>query len=102
MIAHDIIEETDGDLKISNGDLVVGESDNQHIRDLIEGAPGWWKQFPLAGLNPYKYYNSKNSEQTVKNDVKKQLTQDGYVDIVADISIESNGKLTGQINATRK
>jgi len=102
MIAHDFLDDTDGDAKISNGDLAIGESDKQHIQDILYSAPGWWKQYPLVGLNPYRYINSKDTLQSLTNNVKGQLTADGYIKINSNISIDSAGRISGNVDAQRK
>lgn len=101
MIAHDFLEEQEGDIKISDGDFVVGESDKDHIRDIINSSPGHWKQFPLQGIDPPRYLNSKNTLQTLKNVINEKLTMDGYIKIVQDITL-SNGSISGEVYAQRK
>jgi len=42
---------TNNDLTITPaGDFAIGESDNQHLYDIINSFPGWWKQFPQVGV----------------------------------------------------
>lgn len=102
---YDIIEDANGDVGVdSSGDLAVGPSDALHMKDALVSSPGWWKQFVLIGLNPWRFLNSKNTAQTLKNETTKQLLMIGYVDIKypADIAIDSTGQITGAIDAKRK
>jgi len=102
---YDIIEDENGDVGVDeNGDIAIGPSDDLHIKDAFVSCPGWWKQFVLIGLNPFKYINSRNTAQTLKNDATKQLIMIGYTDIKFpfDIAIDATGKITGEVNAQRK
>ena len=47
---EDFIFDSDGDIKIFNGDLAVEPSDNQHIQDIFLANKGQFRQFPTIGI----------------------------------------------------
>ena len=56
-MAKDILFE-DNDLKFENGDLSIGDSDQQHIEDLLLANKGDYKQSPIVGIGIKKWINS--------------------------------------------
>jgi hypothetical protein len=95
--AYDIQLDDTGDLLFANGDLLIGRSDEQHIKDTINAFPGWWKEFPADGVGIMAYLKSSGQQQTLARSVRLQLQADGYtvdnpqVAITADsISINPN------------
>ena len=68
----------DGDLNIKNGDFFIDFSDNQHIHDIINDGPGEWKQFPLVGVNLKTYQYAPTNANQIQQNIKYQLTADGY------------------------
>lgn len=93
--------DADGDLLIQNGDFVVGPSDPQHIKDIINSFPGWWKRTPTVGVGIFQYLNSAGQEQTIEKSIKTQLQADGYVVASPEVSFDANGELTIAPNAVR-
>lgn len=90
-----------GDLVFSNGDLVIADSDEQHIQDTIIAHQGWWKQYPADGVGLYKYLNGSASTQLISQNIKMQLQLDGYY-VSPNPSVQFvNGKLTINPNAKR-
>ena len=86
------IQLDDNDLLILNDDLVLVESDDQHIADTINAAPGWWKETPTEGVGIMKYLKGKNSQE-LSRAIQINLKADGY-DSRPVISFNTNGKLT--------
>lgn len=101
MKAYDFLTDIDGDLLIQNGDFVIGESDEQHILDIMQSMPGWFKQFPLVGFNPYQYLNARVSVTDLNKNAKIQLQADGYTNITTDLTQDANNNLTGNVHGTR-
>lgn len=66
-------------LVIKNNDLVIGESDQQHISDLINSRLGWYREFPLVEGKASDYINAPQSEiPKFESDIKEVLKSDGY------------------------
>lgn len=59
-------------------DFVISDSDQQHVLDILQSVPGWWKEYPLIGVNPYKYTNARTSQQQLNQAIIIQLKSDGY------------------------
>lgn len=66
-----------GDLKFSNGDFVIADSDKQNIHDIINDAKGEWKQYPLSCVGVVQYQNS-NGTRELAQAIKTQLKIDGF------------------------
>jgi hypothetical protein len=81
MEAQDILLTTDYDLAISDGDFVIGESDNQHIELIIQTATGAWKQFPTLGVGIIRYSGSTGQINTLRREINVNLKADGYINI---------------------
>jgi hypothetical protein len=66
-------------LTIKNNDLVIGQSDQQHISDLINSHLGWYREFPLVGASASDYINSPASDiPKFESAIKESLKSDGY------------------------
>lgn len=101
MAAQDFKLDENGDIAIENGDFVITASDQQHILDIMQSVPGWIKEFPLVGFNPYQYLNGRTSSTDLNKNAKIQLQGDGYVQVVADLKIDSANKITGNVDGKR-
>lgn len=75
------------DLKLQNndlfidstiGDFAIGDSDTQHVQDIINAWAGWWKEFPTLGVGIKRYLGASGGVQVVKRAIKIQLKGDGY------------------------
>jgi hypothetical protein len=96
-IFKDIITDNDSDLNISNGDLLISESDSQHIDHILTANKGHFKQNPLIGAGIIEFINNSASEQEIRQRIKLQLESDGFS--VRQIKI-SSGNI--EIDAERK
>ncbi len=65
------------DIIIEDGDLVVGDSDRQHIEHILVAAPGHYKQNPLVGANITQMLSGPIG-LSEKQNIKKALQSDGY------------------------
>lgn len=77
MVRYDIALENN-DLIFANGDLVIGESDYQHIADTLNSFPGWWKEYPLDGVGLFNWNKSPAYLQEINRKVYLELESDGY------------------------
>ena len=92
----------DGDLKITKGDLTIGPSDTQHLYDLINDEPGFWKQFITVGVGINGYIQATGNFADLSNNIIRQLKNDGYSLTSPSIRMDSaNSVLTVDPNATR-
>lgn len=67
------------DLHIANGDFVIGVSDVQHVRHILEAEKGQYKQFPLIGAAIRRAINAAINSILFR-EVGIQLKSDGYTD----------------------
>lgn len=84
MPRQDFILNADGDFPlqdtVENGvwkDTPYGNSDQQHIKDLIFYDKGWLKLSPTIGFGAKRLINSEYS-QRIESTLKECLQQDGY------------------------
>jgi hypothetical protein len=76
----DLITGEDGDLVFEGGDILVGESDNQHVQSILYAAPGHYRQWPFLGANAKELINGPSAVQLLswRAIVARHLTSDGY------------------------
>ena len=56
-----------------------GDSDNQHIIDIIVNNLGSIKQFPLLGFGVFKWQNSEYQSDVVFNSLQNNMKKDLYI-----------------------
>lgn len=90
---QDLRQDSNGDIYInpSSGDFDIVESDNQHVSDILQAVSGDYKEFPLIGVNFYKFSNSTGQSQALEGIIRTQLSADGYqvTKVVIPSAIES-------------
>lgn len=79
MKATDYLLDDDGDLRIEDGDLVVGYSDHQHAKDILLASPGHWRQWPTLGVNYQSYVNADVTGETI-NEFRKAVELNFTID----------------------
>ncbi|OPB87804.1 hypothetical protein [Elizabethkingia occulta] len=82
----DIKLDESGELVIINGDFVIDESDQQHVKDIVIACPGEFKQYPLLGFGAVLQLKKNQNDLAFKRDLKIQLEYDGYPDPDIDLS----------------
>lgn len=83
---QDFLKDDAGDLRVITGDLVIGQSDQQHVEDIIYMQPGELKEFPLIGFGAINYIKRTMTTDEFKRDLKIQLDYDGYTNAAIDTS----------------
>ena len=77
---------TDGqELKIEDGDLAVGYSDNQHIHHILLASPGEYLQHPTLGVGIRNKINGVTSVLQIKREIRTQLLADRFT--IDEISV---------------
>lgn len=97
MDVKDIALDENNELIFENGDFKLDYSDSNHIQNIIDSFPGFWKQFPDCGVGIQSYLCSAGMQQALKNEISKQLSIDGYT--VDGLKITEDYKIT--LNTTR-
>lgn len=81
----------DDDLKFINGDLVIGESDNQHQKHILQAFKGEYKKTPEIGVGIEQMLN-EDSFISIMIEIKKNLEYDGMK--INDVVFTKDGQLT--------
>ena len=89
-MAIDILLDADGDLLMENGDLVIGEADNQNVELIFKANKGEIRSSPELGFGAGKYVKSTDPKARFKRDLKVELARDNYKDL--DIEIDQSLK----------
>jgi hypothetical protein len=81
IISYDFKVNPDGGLFIDPNtmDFVIAPSDEKHIENILKAVPGWYKEFPLIGWNPYSKLNARVSKQAEMQSATIMLQADGYL-----------------------
>ncbi len=88
----DIILDENNDLTFENGDLQIGDSESQHIKQLALLNKGDLKEYPLTGLGIRKYLKKTTlSHRQIIRDYKVELGADGFTNI--EVSFNADGEL---------
>lgn len=82
----DILRDENGGLLFANGDFATGQSDQQHVLDILDIQPGELKEFPLAGFGAINFIKRTITQSEFKRDLKIQLNYDGYNNAKIDTS----------------
>jgi hypothetical protein len=100
-MANDFLQNDGEDLIFNNnGDFAIGDSEKQHISDIIYTAPGWYKEFPSVGVNIQQYLSGAGISDDLNRNLKLQLQSDGYSVTTAKF-IQNGENLILDTNATR-
>lgn len=89
----DILLDDEDNILIANGDLVIGKSYWQEVKNIVRLIPGQLKETPMLGPNLVRMINSNVSELELKTVLKRHLEADGkdYDDIKDKLSLKRNG-----------
>ncbi len=93
----DILLDENKNLRIENGDFVIGESEQQEIELLLTSFKGSWKESPEVGIGIKHLLKSRDALPSIKREINIQLAADGFK--VKDINIDYPNI---EIDATRK
>ena len=68
-----------------------GDSDNQHILDIIINNIGAIKQFPLLGFGYFQYLNSETTSDVIFNSLSRNMKMDLYSVGIGVLNFSDNG-----------
>ena len=91
------------DLKITGGDLVIQNANEQNIKHLLI-ARGNYLLNPGVGVGIYRYQNATITDfRNMVNEIKSQLKRDGYRDVaLAGSHNDTTGKSELSVTGERK
>lgn len=99
--AYGILVDDTCDLIIENGDLKIGESDQQHVQFIFKARYGQFRQFPLVGVGIESYIKGSINAQALKREIKVQLEADNYRVNEISVGLDSSGELEISVDAFR-
>jgi phage baseplate assembly protein W len=76
-MANDILLDENDDVRIENGDFVIGDSLDQEVGLILRMNKGELKEDPVMGCDLIRLINSNTSEAELKQIIKLQLARDG-------------------------
>lgn len=86
----DFLLDDNFDLIISQGDFMVGDTEETDIELLLYCSPGQNRLYPESGIGLFKYLNSVY-DYTVETKIKKLLEQNGiFRDVILDKNNNNN------------
>ena len=80
-----------GNILIQNGELVVGDSTDQHTNDLIVSDKAWYKHAPQRGVGVRNYINDVNNLPGLTVAIRSELQADGQD--VKSVVIQQTGNV---------
>ncbi|RXK57575.1 hypothetical protein ESA94_20465 [Lacibacter luteus] len=86
----DFLLDEDGDLRIEQGDLVIGFSNQQHQSDLLLIDKGGSKEFPELGVGLFMHLENEDRSGLLR-EIKVQFNADGMN--VKYVAFNEQGKL---------
>ncbi len=87
---QDLILNDNGDLKIEDGDFVVGHSDEQHQQHILLANKGEYKAIPEIGVGIVQMLNDEQYTD-ILIEAKRNLEYDGMK--IRNIAYKEDGKL---------
>lgn len=78
MISQDLQLDDAGDILLKDGDYVMGESDMQHIEDILDAYPGEYRNAPLLGVYLQRGINGL-MDGSIRRDININLQADNYL-----------------------
>lgn len=73
----DMILGDDDDLVVRNGDWVIGESTEQHIKAILIANKGEFRDVPFFGVGLNGYLKEDGQQVVLKREIEKMMTLDG-------------------------
>jgi hypothetical protein len=90
----DILLDTDFDLAISAGDLVIGESTEQHQHLLLIAGKGSFVANPLIGVELQSWLNDETGSTEARHAIQREFEFDGMTVETLEIQSLENIKIT--------
>jgi len=74
---RDVLLDENNDLKIVNGDFVIGESEMQDVGLILSSNQGEWKEHPIIGANLVTKVRSNTNDGRLERELRIQMKLDG-------------------------
>lgn len=73
---NDILLTDNNDIKITNGDFDIGDSEIQEVALILQSIQGDWKTTPVLGPNLYRFINGKVTKTEIERETAIHLAID--------------------------
>lgn len=73
----DMILDDDNDLVVKNGDWLIGESTEQHLKVILIANKGEFRDAPFFGVGLNNYLKGDGQQVALKREIEKMMTLDG-------------------------
>ncbi|MEK0369751.1 MAG: hypothetical protein QQN55_01150 [Nitrosopumilus sp.] len=78
LISEDLIIEPD--MKIKDGDISLGISDDRNIQYIVYADPGQFRKSPTLGVSIIKFTNAPTQDgRNIRKKIRTELEKDGYL-----------------------
>lgn len=94
MVSDDLILDDNDNLTIANGDLVIGQSDDQNVEAIILAEKGQFYESPLLGYGITRRANGPFDKQRQRQLIRAELKRDNYK--IVQLDIDDNFTVTIQ------
>jgi hypothetical protein len=74
---NDFLRNSNGDLLIQNGDLVVDDATKQHQADIVRMWKGWNHFAPTVGVGLERWLNDSANAVGLTGTIRNELERDG-------------------------
>lgn len=79
------------DLRVVNGDLIVGESTQQHQHEVVVGDKGHFHFAPVLGVGVTRYLLDRTSVPGLVASIRRELERDGQT--VESVVMRPGGRI---------
>jgi len=89
----------DGDLQIENGDFIIGDSDQQHVEDLLIAQKGEYTQNPILGIGISRFLRApmdSRIREKLSREIKLQIEADGGSGVKVDVRSAEDIEITAR------
>lgn len=90
MNTQDFLMDAAGNLRIENGDFVIGDATDQNIREILSSHKGEYKEYPAIGVGIEDMLNEDDYNEMLV-EAKKNLEYDGMT--VEELRFLEDGNL---------
>lgn len=90
---RDILLDENNELKLANGDFVIGETEMQEVGLILSSNQGEWKEHPVVGANLVTKIRSNTNDTRLERTLRIQMKLDGkdYEQVKNKIKMNYNG-----------
>lgn len=89
------------ELDVRNGDLHVGDADQNHVQAILETMPGQFYQYPYIGVGIGQQLLGSPNKIKLGRNIRTQLESDDFQIESVSVLTDTAGKMGIEINAEK-